>query len=146
MGMRVIDLKKMRGGVVLILLRGLILLAGVSVFIGLVFVTSLDFRTTESIQAAGLVGLIRHVVLVPGLIPLSITAVWAVYARDGEVAAKGLGLIALSIVIHYVVVAFSAHDDRGYRWVQLVECAFGVFAIRQIIRITNRSKTVGSTD
>lgn len=69
----------------------------------------------------GLLFFIRHVILFSGFFPLITFMSWIFFSTTPKMYLKGLLWVVLLIFSHYVVAAFSAHDDDGYMVSQLIE-------------------------
>lgn len=110
--------------------------AATLLYSGVVYIAAIGFREPVPGLASGPSDFVRHVILVPGFFPWLITAIWLATLHFGGKVPRGLGLILLSIVVHYVVFAYSAHDDVGYRWAQGVEILFAFYALGSLIRAT----------
>jgi hypothetical protein len=111
-----------------------VLISATLLYAAIVYIATISFRQAPPDLPTGAVEFIRHVVLIPGLIPWCITAAWVATLHFGGDVPKGLGIIVVSIFIHYVVFAYSAHDDVGYRWVQSLEILFAAYCVRSMIR------------
>jgi hypothetical protein len=113
--------------------------AATLLYSGVVYIAAIGFREPVPGLASGPLDFVRHVILVPGFFPWLITAIWLATLHFRGNVPRGLGLIFLSIVVHYVVFAYSAHDDVGYRWAQGIEILFAFCALRSLLRTTAES-------
>lgn len=95
-----------------------ILLASLPSFIYAFFfyIYAADWRGDETI-----VGIVRHGILVSGLVPLSAWLIVIFFAKS-EILFKATSLAILQTLFHVPVFAFSAHSDGWPYWtIQLVE-------------------------
>jgi hypothetical protein len=111
---------------------------------GLFYIALIGFREAIPGVSQGPLDFIRHVILVSGLLPWLLTATWVTTLHSGGDVPKGLGLIVLSICVHYVVAAVSAHDDVAYPWFQGVEILFAAYSVRWMIRAVRKSPSNAS--
>jgi hypothetical protein len=103
------------------------------------YLASLDFRPNQGVpQPSNLwdwsTSVIRHVVLVPGLLPLIVVVVWLWRATSWRAFAIGAALAGAMLVYHYVLFAVSAHSDSAYPWFQAGELLIFAFALRLMLR------------
>jgi hypothetical protein len=105
------------------------LLFGLLIYIGVI-----GFEEPIPRVSHGPLFFIRHVVLVPGFFPWLITATWVATLHFGGRVLRGIGFIGVSIVIHYVVFATSAHSDVVYPWAQCIEVLFSGYCLQSMIR------------
>lgn len=105
----------------------------------LVYIAAIGFKEPIPGVSHGALGFIRHVILVPGLFPWLLTATWVGTLHFGGSVLRGLGFIAAAILIHYTVVAISAHDDTAYRWAQCVEFLFVGYCAMSMMRVAKHA-------
>jgi hypothetical protein len=110
-------------------LRWVLFLVCVAIFAGLAYVASLDFR---DYRPSGFLDIARHGLLVPGLLPLAVACV-AIFVDRVSVTAR-CSLVGAVVVLHFVVVAISAHEERPYWIAQFAEAIFCVAAISHLWR------------
>lgn len=73
---------------------------------------------------------IRHVVLVPGFVPLAVLLYLFIMTGTSKSVTLGIVLIPFLLVIHAFVFVISAHDDTWYPFIQLLEIVMAVLIIR----------------
>jgi hypothetical protein len=115
-----------------------ILTCGIA-YIFIAYLASLDYRSTQGVALpSGLwawsTSVIRHVVLVPGLLPLIAVIVWALRVRSWRTFTIGAAIVLVMLVYHYVLFAVSAHSDSAYPWFQIGEVVLLWFALRMLLR------------
>jgi hypothetical protein len=124
------------------LVLGYFVLAMATVLYGaLVYVAVMQFKQPIPGVSRGPLEVMRHVVLIPGLLPWLIAATWALTLHFGGSIARGLVLIPLSIVVHYFVFAVSAHSDNGYPWFQGAEFLFAAYCVVSMVRSVGKSSS-----
>jgi hypothetical protein len=120
-----------------------ILLSATLLYGSLVFLSAVGFREPIPGVSTGPWEFVRHVIFIPGFFPWLTTASWVATLHFGGSVPKGVGFICLAIMVHYIVFAISAHDDRLYPWVQGVEAALAGYFLwsmnRSIAKPTDRA-------
>ncbi len=108
-------------------------------YVLIAYLASLDFRGGHGAILPGGVfdltsSVVRHVVLIPGLVPLVAVIVWARRARSWQVFVVGGALVVCVLAYHYILFAVSAHSDAAYPWFQAVEFLLLWFVLRYLRR------------
>jgi len=121
------------------ILRWLIICLCTAIYLGIVYLASLDFRggqrgIPENGALAWSIAIVRHVVLIPGLLPLAIVIAWLLCGRARKTVLFGAFFVACALIYHYILFAISAHSDVAYPWFQLGELALTWFALMWLIR------------
>jgi hypothetical protein len=119
-----------------------ILTAATLLYAGLVYIAAIGFNEPVPGVTQGPLDFVRHVILIPGFFPWLLTATWVVSLHLGGSVPRGLGFILLSIFIHYVVFAVSAHSDVAYPWFQGIEFVIATYCVASMIR---NARTVPSS-
>jgi hypothetical protein len=108
------------------------------VYLAIVYLASWEFRGRDPATLPSGLNLIssitRHVVLIPGLLPLVAVIVWAKRARSWQTFIVGAGLVVCVLIYHYVLFAVSAHSDAAYPWFQAGEFILSWFVLRYLLR------------
>ncbi len=113
----------------------IILLLATLLYGSLVFLSAVGFREPIPGVSTGPWEFVRHVIFTPGFFPWLTTASWVAALHFGGSVPKGIGFIGLAIIVHYIVFAISAHDDRLYPWIQGVEAAIAGYFLWSMIRL-----------
>lgn len=103
-------------------MRYLLVTVGVSTYVLLASVASIEVRQTEFdgiFQMAGFV--VRHVVLIPGLVPLVVFVAWCVHATTGKTIAQGFLVVPALVLFHFFVAVVSGHSEGTYVAMQALE-------------------------
>jgi hypothetical protein len=104
------------------------------VFAAAAYLAALDFRSSDLGDSAVLLKIVRHVILVPGILPLIFAIVWALRVRPGRKFGQGILILFGMLAFHYYLFAVSAHDDDAYPWVQAVEFVLFGFAMWHLLK------------
>lgn len=137
------ELMVRRSSSVAALVLGYCVLAAATLLYGfVVYIAAIGFKDATPGVSRGPLDLIRHVVLVPGLLPWLVTATWVATLHLGARVLRGLGFIVVAILIHYAVFAISAHDDSVYPWAQCVEILFAAYCLLSMIRRVTKTVPV----
>jgi hypothetical protein len=114
----------------------LLLVATFVVFYGaLVYVASLDFR--HQVANGGITRVyevLRHAVLIPGLIPLVVALGLTISAAGFKQLFRRTILILGFGLLHFAVAAISAHDDSWFPVAQLLEIFAAVLLLWYCLR------------
>jgi hypothetical protein len=124
------------------LIRWIFIVAGSAVYVIFAYLASLDFRSNQGTSVPGggwgwAAKIARHVVLVPGVLPLIVAIVWAWNARSPRTFGIGAAVVLGMLAYHYVLFAVSAHSDSAYPWFQTMEVVLFWFAIRFLLRTSH---------
>jgi hypothetical protein len=134
-----LELKRKSSSSVAALIVGYFLFTAATLLYAAIFYIALiGFREPIPGIPVGPIDLIRHVILIPGFFPWLLTATWVVALHLGGSVARGLGFILVSILIHYVVFAVSAHSDVAYPWFQGIEIVFTAYGMASMIRAASK--------
>jgi hypothetical protein len=114
------------------------------VYLAIVYLASLDFRVGQgTVLPSGVLNwvlsIVRHVVLIPGLLPLIAVIVWLRRARSWQGLVIGAALVACVLFYHYVLFAISAHSDAAYPWFQVGEFVLLWFVLKYLLRLRGAS-------
>lgn len=84
----------------------------------------------ETWQSLGVIAFIRYVILAPGLLPLLVVCTYLVVGNTPGHIAYSVALSLPLLIVHAMVVAFSAHADGFSYWaVQFAETLIAVVLI-----------------
>jgi hypothetical protein len=108
-----------------------------TIYIAIAYLASLDFRGGAG-PAGGFLawamGVVRHVVLIPGALPLAAVIGWVLCARSWHTFLVGAALVVCILLYHYALFAVSAHSDTAYPWFQLGEFVLLWFVLKWLLR------------
>lgn len=107
-----------------------------AIYVSIAYLASLDFRGGAGAPngfPAWAMGVLRHVVLIPGALPLAVVIVWVLCARSWHTFLIGAALVICVLLYHYVLFAVSAHSDTAYPWFQLGEFVLLWFVLRWLL-------------
>jgi hypothetical protein len=120
------------------LIRWIFIVSCTAIYVVFAYLASIDFRPNQrTFLREGawdwVAKIARHVVLVPGVLPLIVVIVWAWSVRSLRTFGIGAAVVLGMLAYHYILFAVSAHSDSAYPWFQAMEFVLFWFAIRFLL-------------
>ncbi len=123
------------------ILKVLLVATFLIVYGAIVYVASLDFRHQVTDEGSTRIyEVLRHAVLVPGLIPVIVAVGLTVSGGDLTQIFRRMILIIGFGLLHFAVAAISAHEDFWYPVAQFVELMAAVMLLWYCLRKGTVSK------
>ena len=137
--------RRRRPSVAALILGHFVLICATAVYLFGFYIAQLSVHDVIPGAPSGPIAFFHHVVLIPGLCPWLLTATWVLTLHLGGTVPKGLGLIVLSIFIHFWIFAASAHSDMAYPWFQGFEFAFTAYCVKSLITDISKPTSIAAT-